>query len=958
MPAVLTHKAIMLLARRRLQDIRDQLQIAVAAGDTVTDLEHRILYLATKCHEMMTDNTAVEPGISFPTGGGYTDPLGRGVSKFAVMGAMGPDLTGFSALLAPGNSWVFDLVHKGNPDQNREPVVARTTDFVLEFWRQVSSALDARSGTDVVAARAQEKARKAMRAYLMGHLCHLAGDIVCHPFIHDLEWHVGTVSRRKFTHAAGEGSIDAKVARQVFLRRSTREGQEWSAWWPTLDEVPPEFFVAYEGTLERIYNARSSRPTGFGAFEKEFTDLQPPVLSVDFIKDGYSVYRNGILGIGYGWGYWSWWAFLIPAVLPLMALFPLALAMPKGRDFLSQTPADVDERAYSEVLSLPLAVSAVIPFFYGSWIAALTNRGVETLTILGITLSGLSVVVGLVFFATLGVSDLPWWFRWLILFGVPLASGLFFSITALANLGHGKAARRGLALIYAAPLLIALAFLILFFIAVGMPPLIAQGPTPTGTGVLFGILTGLFIIGVGVLWFVLPKLLRDARIPEEPEAFPAERPHFVRLFDDTTLFHDPRVASPSLGDRFFPSARRELLKLWWEGDGDLYVRSRRTWLECSFSGAGAPNQTVPLPAAPMTPVELGKFLERTVRDGGGATGKLKAAVVYVQDLNYELPSGASFSDEGDPAEDADPADVTAAHHDLQAEKYQKLGKTGANTDYLLHHAPKALQAIRFGRGGPVPFDPRESGAVSGLGHVRSDGIQVTGDGTTFRGFFTPGDRIRAAGQVRDVTLVRSDTELVVASPFNPALDGAPYERVGTGREDAEGYTFVTNPASGALGGEAVMDYAADLAALLCLGVTPHLLDSYELSVDSLAGKLNPAGTAVDQNLGKVYQVFRNWSLDRRRENEWRMLVSGGATTEKRAPDAYDAAMSLPRDPAWAGHAPGGEPVARNLGFVRLLRQWVAMSSDLHKSDADRATHLELSRAMAFLFDMPDPVAVH
>jgi hypothetical protein len=47
-------------------------------------------------------------------------PLGQHVSKLAVFGSMGPDLTGFSAVLAPGQSWVFDTIHKGYPDGHRE----------------------------------------------------------------------------------------------------------------------------------------------------------------------------------------------------------------------------------------------------------------------------------------------------------------------------------------------------------------------------------------------------------------------------------------------------------------------------------------------------------------------------------------------------------------------------------------------------------------------------------------------------------------------------------------------------------------------------------------------------------------------------------------------------------------------------------------------------------------------
>src|SRR5438105_11322457 len=148
MPAVLTHKTIMLLARERLAEIERVLTRKTKTGNSVTDLEHRVLYLASQARAMMTDNDSAPPDSGLPGVTAYAVPLGKGVSRFSVMGSMGPDITGFSALLAPGNSWVFDLIHKGNPDQNREPIVARTTDFVLEFWKQVSGFIDGRPGAD------------------------------------------------------------------------------------------------------------------------------------------------------------------------------------------------------------------------------------------------------------------------------------------------------------------------------------------------------------------------------------------------------------------------------------------------------------------------------------------------------------------------------------------------------------------------------------------------------------------------------------------------------------------------------------------------------------------------------------------------------------------------------------------------------------------------------------------
>ena len=973
MPAVLTHKSIMLLARQRLEELRDQLQSKIGGGATVTDLEHRMLYLARKAHEMMTLAGDGALDVDFPTGAAYATPLGRGVSPFAVMGSMGPDITAFSALLAPGQAWVFDIVHKGNPDQNRERVVARTTDLALAIWQKASAAIDLRPENDATALAAKNSAKAAARAYVLGHLCHIAGDVLSHPYVNDLEWHGSAGSREKFPHAGGEAAIDGKVAIQVLRRTSLREGQAWSKWWPTLDAVPPELFSAYDAALEEVYQARRSRPAGFGNFEKVFTDRKPPTLDAAFVRDGYAAYRGGVLPMGYDWGYWSWFGFLTPLMVPLLALCPLTFALPKAKLFTQKVWHTVDdERAFSELLSLPIAMSAFPALFYSSWIAGVSARGIEGLTWSGVGMEITSLVAAIVFFATLGVDDLPWWFRWFVLFGLPASFGLYFGIQALANGGDGEGGRRAIALIHTMPLMVgALFFIVFILLAWGVEGIADAAGADEGAaqGIGSGVMTGLFMLGVLLTWFLLPPHLRDAKIPEHVAAFPVERPHFVRLFDDTTLWHEARIAAPTLADRHYPAAQRELLKLWWEGTGDLFVRSRRTHLEIRLEEQGAITQVIPAPITPMNVSEYADFLSRTVRDRDTSTGKLKAALVYATDVDllYDLPTGATFADvsEAPPPGAAHDDDVAAAPDDSP---FAKLKKTQDSADYVLRHAPKSMQAVRFGRRGPVSQDLREHTVVDGPGKIRSNALRVFGFDTRFEDFFAVGDQITAAGQTRLVTRIVGDGELWVSSPFAANLDRVPYQRAELLEESSDGYTYVSNPVTAVLGGEAVMDYAGDFAALLCMGAVPHLLPLTELSVDTLAGRTAADGSALDPALGKIHQVLRNWNLDRRRVNEWRMIVSGGALSEKGVtPEAYDAAMHEPRDPAWRPGVTTNEHTLRALGWVPTLRAWARMAARHDHSAIDGLApaagvgfppNQELSRALAYLFDMPDPVALN
>lgn len=984
MPAVLTHKAILLLARERLADLRARLTAKKGSAGQLTDVELRVLHLADKAHGLLSRAMPVADDTTAGVGA-----LGAGVSRFAVMGSMGPDITGFSAILAmPAGKWVFDLVHKGTPDENREPVVARSTDFVLQMWREASQRIDRRPADSEAQRARKAEARDAVRAYLLGHLCHVAGDAVCHPFIHDVEWHLGVASRAKLDHSRGEMSIDARVAQRVMGRGHVREGQAWDRWWPGKGDVPPELFEAYDAALEEIYKARSARPKGFGGFEKELEEIRPLALTPKFVRDGYSVMRGGAVSMVYGWGYGSWWLFLMPVALSLMAVGPLAAALPHGSRLTREAFWEVDdERAWSEFLTLPLAATALVPVFYGTWIASLTTTGVEGITAFGQVAAWIDLVLAAVFFGTLGVDDLPWALRWFLFLGLPLATGIALGAIAYRNRDDRKGAAI-LATIYAAPALIGIAY----FLVNQLVGVVGSG-IGAGVGALAGLagddvggsagegadvgravghwlVAGVLVVLTGVAWFMAPSRLRDIKLPERPEPFPAERRHFVRLFDDTTLFHHlplpaaaPGSSVPTLAQRFFPAEARKLLVLWWEGGGELFVRSRRTHLEFSLSAAGTDPQTVPGPLTPMTPREYGELLGRTVRDSANAAGKLKAELAYDHDagLDLELPPGATFADEGDLLE-------TVEGHDEAAARWIKVGTT-KETGWVLRHAPKALQSVRFSRVGPTPFDPRAEDGVPGIGTVSSERIALHGTGTDFRAFFVPGDRVRVAGQVRVVTLVPADDRLVISSPLDPEVPaGTAYSRVGTEREAVDGYEFVSDPAAAKLGGEAVMDYAADFAALLCLGATPHLLDRAELAVPDLSGKKGPGDAAVSDTVGPVHQVFRNWSLDRRRVNEWRMLVAGGAVTEKGGdPRAYDPAMTAPPPASWTPDPGYEEGTLLAQGWVPLLRRWIDMaarpdqdaSSPLqHGAGADQPSNRDLSRAMAYLLDMPDPVAIH
>jgi hypothetical protein len=123
--------------------------------------------------------------------------------------------------------------------------------------------------------------------------------------------------------------------------------------------------------------------------------------------------------------------------------------------------------------------------------------------------------------------------------------------------------------------------------------------------------------------------------------------------------------------------------------------------------------------------------------------------------------------------------------------------------------------------------------------------------------------------------------------------------------------------------------AADLAVLLCMGAAPSLSAAPITTADaSLPALPNPT-------LDPVYQVFRQWNLDERRVNEWRMLVSGGAESEKggRPRDRDPAMRPNPNAaaPAYASPADAGERLATAMGWIPLWRAWLRMATDVTAS---------------------------
>jgi hypothetical protein len=115
--------------------------------------------------------------------------------------------------------------------------------------------------------------------------------------------------------------------------------------------------------------------------------------------------------------------------------------------------------------------------------------------------------------------------------------------------------------------------------------------------------------------------------------------------------------------------------------------------------------------------------------------------------------------------------------------------------------------------------------------------------------------------------------------------------------------------------------AADLASLLCVGAARNLRTG-------LAGETT-ATPPVAVPLTPAYRVLRQWNLDERRVNEWRMVVHGGAQTERYVPAGAPGTFADEgiRPGAPASPVPDGEALANAMGWIPLWRAWTRMAED-------------------------------
>jgi len=801
MLGALTYHAIAALTRERLNTIEQMLLAKILTQHNVSPLERQVHLLAKTARDAMSLPVHLPAEESLP-------PFARNLSLQTVFGSVGPSLPRFAAMFAPGQRWLFDTIHAGNPDPNRQMVLARTTDFLLQLYDRLAS----HAATDII------KLNKA-RASILGHACHIATDLVAAPFINAIIWQLGDGGRAQLTPDQVVGAIE-KAAAQLFRHDSVTgtlaaRGSLYRDWWLSEKDLPANFFEAFKETLELTYGSGarpqlrpssaappSSTPQVSHAWWQQFQSDAPPDLSVRLLQDGYSTFRS-VMESNYVWNWGDWLAATAWIFFPPIAAYPLIVAMPHTRA-LFKDGALVDghpvdkERGWFGLAMAPLVTSSLAPIVLSIYIAALTYYGVGRETVFGWVTGGANLITAIIFLATMSGS-VDAWVRWLFLFILPFGGLLSHAIYVLGR-GGSDSRHTQLALGSLIPCIITAVY-ILFHLAwhqsqdLGMNGWLKETSGHREEWGNAGFIGGWVLWAVLLIggWMLTSYFLVQNKAPEPvADQFVTGQNHFLRLFGQSSLFLDPNLAQnpnlesrrPSLASYYFPTNRRPLLKVWWEGGGDLWMRSDRSDLQFSTSADGTGNpQTILAPAAPMTATEFARFLNQAVKDGANFSKKLQAELFDPQDFDYVLAPGEVFADAGDDK-------TTVADHNTEAVKFTKLEKS-RDKAIVLYHAPRSRLASFEGNQGPVSVDSDRAAAVAGAGQATFAGVNVTGNAATrFSTFFHRGDVIATTGVVagnesRVVASVRDDQNLTVLLPFTPAVGGAlqSYQRGINTRDD-------------------------------------------------------------------------------------------------------------------------------------------------------------------------------
>jgi hypothetical protein len=756
-----------------------------------------------------------------------------------VLGTSAFDLPAYAGVISGTDfEWVTRVLRGGTADANRTHVVVGSSRLALRVGERAIQA-----GVDGAVSR----------AFAQGMLDAVAANVITSPVLQSLHTRRTTKDWRPLDPRPERLGAEQRALTMI----GPRGAKDWLGFWPGARAVPIELLGAYLGALEDVHGFAVGRAPGFPSHDQAIPPATLP--SAQDLRAGYGLLRLDLALSA--WSGFDWWSFLLPLwAFPSLSLI-IGRELPNaGRFFDGSSPDGVST---TEMLALATGLGSLPPFIWSMllWGAVPDHRGIFVESLL-LFLARAGLTIGSTAATATGSTSAG--LRWGLLAPL-LGTDLYALIRGIVDAATGKPFDAFVHFLQTLPSLSGLYTLAVSWLAEAFPVTTTgefwgYWAVNTAVMLLAGIIPAAVLKGSGLRSVLLGggsgvraadavSGLADPAIADP--AAPA------LTFDDSTLWPDGDEDTPALTHLRYPSGTRPVIKIWWEGAGDLTIGHDRHTVTLN-NGA---DLNVEVPRAQPSAAALAAALQ-------GALNGVKTEV-FDASVIAPLPWPASLADPGD-------TQATRALHDAHSADRVAVGKT-IDKAYVLKHSPRS-----------------EQGASLGIAD-------------------------------RPVPLV-------------PARGLADFD-------------------------ESALGNAVDLAVLMHLGAAPWL----QAAVPPVVAPGAPAMA----NVAKSFEVFRQWNLDHRRVNEWRMLVAGAAESEKNnRPERQDPGMLQGRLADSAAPVAAGAAIADAMGWVPLWRAWLRVAGDL-TADVDAVvtmpytptvrrangstfspTNADLTAGVRYLLDLP------
>ncbi len=651
-----------LLAHRRLTAIAAALdaKIAAPAPATAHPVERRVLAMAR------AGLANLEAGPKPDVAAGID---GATIGSYALLGSLGFELPAYSSAFLPGGEWVAQTLRRGSGDRHLSHVAVPASELPVRLAGLSRSMTGAE--------------RDAVRAFSSGLLASAAAGAVLSPQLADLLAQDTSADWSPDRRSRGAAALE-HLLRQTVLGGSAGVTAV-SSWLPPAVDVPAALWEQYIAAIEQTYGLPGHRARGFGSFEEGF-------------DAGYWLNARR-LGGGYGlllgdaraasWSAWPWWGLLTPLLIaPALSLIA-ARALPHSKAFFEG--GELTERSVFELLSVSMGIGSLAPFVYSMLMWSQVDDHAEAFVTALVMFLARGALVGTAL-GTSGDEGQGAAARWAGMFAPLMGADVYAGLRAALDDGRHP----GNAKVFALQTLPAITGLTTLGLA-GLARAIGGGDTErdrTKDDVSFWLLTlgsgAVFLTAIGIpvalalskgggwqSWFVrdhagLPLLSSVATAGLEPFAPTAS----ARVFESGTLW--PALGTSVATDQQnYPPGMRPLVRVWWEGAGELTMKYGDSTVRTRLDGV----ESVIDLTAPLSATTLAAQLQ------AGLAG-LKAEVIGEDTPALDLVAPKALADAGDAAPFESAEALRTAFVRVPTRKGDAL---------MLRQAPRFEHSVRAGR---------------------------------------------------------------------------------------------------------------------------------------------------------------------------------------------------------------------------------------------------------------------